>query len=156
MVRNASNEQQLREAIRAIPGAEELASRPLGADVQTIKISLLDRLRQSTNSLQNQLKDTQRLSLQQSIKPLIRDGFIALGYAIGFAGMGYSNTGQPTPLRLLLKARSPQLPKGQEDSTDTTVNTSRRRRAPRWMPPWLRFKPGKSLTRWLKRIGLRL
>jgi len=156
LVQSASNEQQLRDAIRTIPGAEELANRPLGADVQTIKTSLLDRLRESTNRLQNQLKAARSKAIQDTIPLLIRDAVIALGFAIGFAGMGYSKTGQPTLLRRLVKARNPQLSKGQEESTVATVNTPRRRRAPRWMPPWLRFRPGKFLARWLKKIGLRL
>ena len=104
LVKNAGNEQQLRDAIRAIPGAEEVAMRPLGADVQTIKKALLDKLRESTNNLQNQLDDSQIKILANTITPLIRDAVIALGYAIGFAGMGYNQLGKPTPLRLLLKA----------------------------------------------------
>jgi hypothetical protein len=104
LVKNAGNEQELRNAIRAIPGAEEVALRPLGADVQTIKKALLDRLRESTNNLKKQLNEAQGKILANSIIPLLRDATIALGYAIGFAGMGYSQFGNPTPLRLLMKA----------------------------------------------------
>jgi hypothetical protein len=103
LVKNADDEQQLRDAIRAIPGAEEVALRPLGADVQTIKKALLDRLRESTNNLRSQLNDTQSKILANTTIPLIRDAAIALGYAMGFAGMGYSQPGKLTPLRLLLK-----------------------------------------------------
>ena len=112
-VQNAANEQQLREAIRAIPGGEQLANRPLGADVQTIKTGLLARLRPSVKRLENQLKENQNKALQNTIGPLIRDGVIALAYAIGFASMGYSKTSQPTPLRRLLKTHSPRLLKEQ-------------------------------------------
>lgn len=112
-VQKASNEQQLREAIRAIPGGEQLADRPLGADVQTIKTGLLTRLRPSVKRLENQLKDNQSKAYQNSIGPLVRDGFVSLAYAFGFAGMGYSKSGQPTPLRRLLKTHSPRLLKEQ-------------------------------------------
>jgi hypothetical protein len=44
---------------------------------------------------------------------LIRDGVISLAYAIGFAGMGYSKSGSPTPLRRILKTHSPRLLKEQ-------------------------------------------
>ena len=138
LVQNSSNEKQLRAAIGSIPGAEELAARPLGADVQTIKIAILDRLRESTNRLQNELKDRYRIGLQQSIKPLIRDGIIALGYAIGFAGMGYNKIDQPTPLRRMLRARNPQLLKEQGGRTDSTVTMPRPRRVPSWLKPWLK------------------
>jgi hypothetical protein len=123
LVKSASNEQQLRDAIRLLPGGEELAFRPLGGDVQTIKNVLLERLSASTNLLQNQLKETQRTSFDQAIKPLIRDAVIALAYAIGFASMGYNRFGQPTPLRRLLKSRSPQLFKDQGDSAESSFNT---------------------------------
>ncbi len=113
-VQKASNEQQLRDAIRAIPGGEQLANRPLGADVQTIKTGLLARLRPSVKRLENQLKENQNKALQSTIGPLIRDGFVALAYAIGFAGMGYAKTGSPTPLRRLLKTHNPMLLKEQK------------------------------------------
>ncbi|MFN9623178.1 MAG: hypothetical protein ACK587_10165 [Cyanobacteriota bacterium] len=115
LLQRATDEQQLREAIRAIPGGEQLANRPLGADVQTIKTGLLARLRPSVKRLENQLKENQSNALQNTIAPLIRDGFICLAYAIGFAGMGYSKTGMPTPLRRLLKTHNPSLLK--EDRT---------------------------------------
>jgi len=112
-VQKATNEAELREAIRAIPGGEQLANRPLGADVQTIKTGLLARLRPSVKRLENQLKDSQNEALQNTIGPLIRDGIIALAYAIGFAGMGYSKSGQPTPIRRLIKSHNPRLLKEQ-------------------------------------------
>jgi hypothetical protein len=112
-IQKASTEQELREAIRSIPGGEQLANRPLGADVQTIKTGLLTRLRPSIKRLENQLKDSQNQALQNTIGPLIRDGIISLAYAIGFAGMGYNKTGQPTPLRRLLKTHNPRLLKEQ-------------------------------------------
>ena len=112
-VQAAGNEQQLREAIRSIPGGEQLANRPLGADVQTIKTGLLARLRPSVKRLENQLKDSQNQAFQNTIGPLIRDGFISLAYAVGFASMGYNKYGKPTPLRRLLKSHSPRLLKEQ-------------------------------------------
>ncbi len=113
LVQNAANEQQLREAIRAIPGGEQLANRPLGADVQTIKTGLLARLRPSVKRLENQLNENQNKALQNTIGPLIRDGVIAVAYAIGFASMGYGKSGYPTPLRRILKTHNPRLLKEQ-------------------------------------------
>ncbi|MFN9646506.1 MAG: hypothetical protein ACK6BG_15615 [Cyanobacteriota bacterium] len=112
-VQKAANEQQLRDAIRSIPGGEQLANRPLGADVQTIKTGLLARLRPSVKRLENQLKENQSKALQNTIGPLIRDAFICLAYAIGFAAMGFAKSGQPTPLRRLLKSHSASLLKEQ-------------------------------------------
>jgi hypothetical protein len=112
-LQKAEDEAQLREAIRAIPGGEQLANRPLGADVQTIKRGLLDRLKPSMKRLENQLKDSQSQAMQATIAPLIRDGITSLAYAIGFASMGYAKSGYPTPLRRLLKTHSPRLLKEQ-------------------------------------------
>lgn len=112
LVQNASNEQELRSAIRAIPGGEELAIRPLGAEVQKVRTALLERLRESTNRLQNQLNDTQNKVLQSAITPLIRDGVIAFAYAIGFASMGYSHSGEFTPLTRLFKGLKLKTLKG--------------------------------------------
>jgi hypothetical protein len=113
LIQKATSESELREAIRAIPGGEQLANRPLGADVQTIKTGLLTRLRPSVKRLENQLKQSQNDALQNTIGPLIRDGIISLAYAIGFAGLGYSKSGQPTPLRRLIKSHNPRLLKEQ-------------------------------------------
>lgn len=124
LVQNASNEQQLREAIRSIPGGEQLANRPLGADVQTIKTGLLARLRPSVKRLENQLKENQSKALQNTIGPLVRDGFISLAYAVGFASMGYSKSGQPTPLRRLLKSHSPRLLKEQRGASSSAASSS--------------------------------
>lgn len=156
LVKNASNEQQLRDAIRVLPGGEALAFRPLGGDIQTIKNVLLERLSASTNLLQNQLKEAHRTSLNQAIKPLIRDGVIALAYAIGFAGMGYSRIDQPTPLRRLLKSRSPQLLKDQGQSVESILNTPRPRKPPRWLQAWRRYSLVQNFSRLLQRKGRRL
>jgi hypothetical protein len=114
LVQKASNEQQLREAIRAIPGAEELAYRPLGADVPTVKKALLDRLSESTNRLQEQLNDSRSKTLQNLIGPLFRDAIICLAYAIGFAGMGYGRNGNSSLLRRLLNVNKPSISKGRQ------------------------------------------
>lgn len=108
-LQSAKTELELRRAILAIPGAEQLARRPLGADVPTVRNFLLERIRSTTNRLENQLKDNQSKSLETIIIPLFRDGFICLAYALGFAGIGYNNQGKSTPLRRLLKPRNPQL-----------------------------------------------
>ena len=122
LVQNAANEQQLRDAIRSIPGGEQLATRPLGADVQTIKTGLLQRLRPSVKRLENQLKENQNKALQSTIGPLFRDGVISLAYAIGFAGMGYSKSGQASPLRRLLKTHNPRLLKENRSSESTMTS----------------------------------
>jgi hypothetical protein len=114
LVENASNEPQLRDAIRAIPGADGVADRPLGADIKTIKSALLNKLRESTNSLQTQLNDSKTKAIQNIIPPLIRDGIISLAYAIGFAGMGYGRNGNSSLLRRLLKANKPSISKGRQ------------------------------------------
>ena len=108
-LQNAKTEQELREAIRAIPGGEQLANRPLGADVQTVKTFLLERIRPTVKRLENQLKENQSKALQNLVIPLLRDGVISLAYALGFAGMGYNKLGRPTPLRRLFKASNPEL-----------------------------------------------
>jgi len=114
LVREASNEQQLREPIRAIPGAEELAYRPLGADVPSVKKALLDRLSESTNRLQEQLNESKSKTLQNLMGPLLRDAIISLAYAIGFAGMGYGRNGNLSLLRRLLNANKPSISKGRQ------------------------------------------
>jgi hypothetical protein len=100
---------QLRDAIRAIPGGEQVANRPLGADVETIKTALLKRIQPSVNQAENQLQESKNQALQNIIVPLFRDALTCLAYVIGFAGMGHNPVGKPTPLRRLLKARNPEL-----------------------------------------------
>jgi hypothetical protein len=112
LVKNASNEPQLRDAIRAIPGADGVADQPLGADVKTIKSALLNKLRESTNRLQTQLDDSKTKAIESIIPPLIRDAIISLAYAIGFAGMGYVQYGNSSLLRRLLNTNKRRLSKG--------------------------------------------
>jgi hypothetical protein len=114
LVQNASNESQLRNAIRAIPGADGVADQPLGADVKTIKSALLDKLRESTNGLQNQLDNSKTKAIESIIPPLIRDAIISLAYAIGFAGMGYGQNGNSSLLRRLLNTNKRRLSKGRQ------------------------------------------
>jgi len=130
LVQNARNEPQLRDAIRAIPGADRLADRPLGADIKTIKSALLNKLQEATNSLQTQLNDSKTKAIQNIIPPLIRDAIVSLAYAIGFAGMGYGQNGSSSPLRRLLNANKRSLSKGRQ--------------------LWSQSSPGKSGSRWLK------
>lgn len=139
LVQKASNEPQLREAIRAIPGAEELANRPLGADVNTVKKAFLDRLRQSKNSLQNQLNEAASKDRQSLILPLIRDAAIALSYAIGFASMGYSKLGKPTPLRRIFKPHNLQLINEQGGSYGSSIPAPRPRLSIGWLKRWIDF-----------------
>ena len=114
LVQNASNEPQLRAAIRAIPGADGVADQPLGADVKTIKLALLNKLRESTNRLQTQLDDSKTKAIENIIPPLIRDAIISLAYAIGFAGMGYGQNGNSSLLRRLLNTNKRRLSKGRQ------------------------------------------
>ncbi len=139
LVQKASNEPQLREAIRAIPGAEELANRPLGADVNTIKTALLDRLIQSKNSLQNQLNEEAGKARQNLILPLIRDAAIALSYAIGFASMGYNKLGKPTPLRRFFKPHNLQLIKESGGSYGSSIPPPPPRLYIGWLKRWISF-----------------
>ncbi|MEB3324566.1 MAG: hypothetical protein VKM17_04445 [Cyanobacteriota bacterium] len=108
-LQKATTENQLRDAIRAIPGGEQLADRPLGADVQTIKTALLRRIQPSVKRAENQLQEIKSQALQNLYVPLFRDALTNLAYAIGFGGMGYNAIGKPTPLRRLLKPRNPEL-----------------------------------------------
>jgi hypothetical protein len=114
LVQQASSESQLRDAIRAIPGADGVADQPLGADVKTIKSALLNKLRESTNRLQTQLDDSKTKAIENTIPPLIRDAIISLAYAIGFAGMGYGQNGNSSLLRRLLNTNKRRLAKGRQ------------------------------------------
>ncbi|MFN9058358.1 MAG: HpsJ family protein [Cyanobacteriota bacterium] len=123
-IQQATTEQQLRQAIREIPGGEQIANRPLGADLQTIKTGLLGRLRPTVKRLENQLKDNQNQALQNTVGPLVRDGLISLAYALGFAGIGGSSQAKPTLLRRLLKPRNPSLRKLQVSNRPGLANGS--------------------------------
>jgi hypothetical protein len=114
LVQNASNEPQLRDAIRAIPGADGVADQPLGADVKTIKSALLNKLRESTAKLQTQLDDSKTKAIENIIPPFIRDAIISMAYAIGFAGMGYGQNGNSSLLRRLLNTNKRRLSKGRQ------------------------------------------
>lgn len=110
-IQNAKTEQQLRKAILAIPGGEQLANRPLGADLQTVKTALLGRIRPTVKRIENQLNESRSKAIENTFLPLARDGLVCLGYAIGFAGMGHNKPGKPNLLRRILKTRSPELQK---------------------------------------------
>jgi hypothetical protein len=110
-IQKAKTETELRKAIIAIPGGEQLARRPLGGEVPTVRNFLLERIRSTVSRLENELKENQDKALQRIILPLSRDGLISLAYAIGFAGMGYNKFGQPTPLRRLVRSRNNELQK---------------------------------------------
>ena len=110
-IQKAQTETELRRAIIAIPGGEQLASRPLGGNVPTVRDFLLKRIESTVNRLENQLKENQDQALQRIILPLSRDGLISLAYAIGFAGMGFNKFGQPTPLRRLVRSRNTEFQK---------------------------------------------
>jgi hypothetical protein len=131
-VEKASTENQLRDAIRAIPGGEELALRPLGAEVETIKPALMERLRETTNRLQTQLSEAQSKAMYSAIPALIRDAVVALGYAIGFGSMGYSQPGQPSPIIRLFKGANSQ-PRKEQGSTSKPAYNRRAKRSPRWL-----------------------
>lgn len=108
-LKKATTEQELRDAIRAIPGGEQVANRPLGANVQIIKSALLKRIQPSVKQAENQLQESKSQAFQNIIVPLFRDALTCLAYAIGFGGMGYNPPGKPTPLRRLLRTRNPEL-----------------------------------------------
>jgi hypothetical protein len=110
-IQKAQTEAELRRAITTIPGGEQLASRPLGGDVPTVRDFLLKRIRSTVNRLENQLKENQDQAIQRILLPLSRDGLISLAYAIGFAGMGFNKFGRPTPLRRLVRTRNTELHK---------------------------------------------
>ena len=131
-VEKASTEDQLRDAIRTIPGGEELALRPLGAEVETIKPALLERLRETTNRLQTQLSEAQSKAMYSAIPAFIRDAIVALGYAIGFGSMGYSQPGQPSPIARLFKGANSQ-PRKEQGSTSKPAFDRRTKRTPRWL-----------------------
>jgi hypothetical protein len=130
LVQNARNEPQLRDAIRAIPGADRVAERPMGADIKTIKSALLNKLQEATNTLQTQLNDSKTKAIQNIIPQLIRDAIVSLAYAIGFAGMGYGQKGSSSFLRRLLNANKRSLSKGRQ--------------------LWSQNNPGNSGSRWLQ------
>jgi hypothetical protein len=94
-----------------MPGGEQLARRPLGGEVPTVRNFLLERIQSTVNRLENELKENKDKALQRIILPLSRDGLISLAYAIGFAGMGYNRFGQPTPLRRLVRSRNTEFQK---------------------------------------------
>lgn len=108
-IQKATNEVELRNAIRQLPGGEQLANRPFGADLQTIKTGLIARLGPTAKRLENQIKDRQNKVLQTLIIPLIRDGLICLAYALGYSSMGFRASGKATPLRSLLKPHNLDL-----------------------------------------------
>ncbi|MEB3303990.1 MAG: hypothetical protein VKK99_05285 [Cyanobacteriota bacterium] len=108
-LQNATTELELRRALLAIPGGEQLARRPLGADVPTVKNFLLERIKATISRLENDLKESKSNALQRIILPLFRDGFLSLAYSLGFAAIGYNKPGQSTPLRRLLRPRSVEL-----------------------------------------------
>jgi hypothetical protein len=105
-IQQANTEEQLRAAIRMLPNGEELASRPLGAEVPILKANMLARLRPAAKRMENELKSAQNAAFNNTVYPLVKDAVICFAHALGFAAMGFSGLGRPTPLRRLIRPHS--------------------------------------------------
>jgi hypothetical protein len=70
--------------------------------------------------------------MYSAIPALIRDAVVALGYAIGFGSMGYSQPGQPSPIARLFKGANSQ-PRKEQGSTSKPAFDLRTKRTPRWL-----------------------
>jgi hypothetical protein len=70
--------------------------------------------------------------MYSAIPALIRDAVVALGYAIGFGSMGYSQPGQPSPIIRLFKGANSQ-PRKEQGSTSKPAYNRRAKRSPKWL-----------------------
>ena len=103
-IRSANNEEDLKNALRKLPGAPNNLNRPLGAPLPQVKAALISRLDPAVKRLQNQVDEAKKSRLQKALGIWIRDAGMAAGYAIGFAGLG-SFKEQRSLLRTVLPSR---------------------------------------------------
>ena len=103
-IRSANNEEDLKNALRKLPGAPNNLDRPLGAPLPQVKTALISRLDPAVNRLQNQVEEAKKNRLQKALGVWIRDAGMAAGYAIGFSGLG-SFKEQRSLLRTVLPNR---------------------------------------------------
>jgi hypothetical protein len=103
-IRSANNEEDLKNALRKLPGAPNNLDRPLGAPLPQVKAALISRLDPAVKRLQNQVDEAKKSRLQKALGIWIRDAGMAAGYAIGFAGLG-SFKEQRSLLRTVLPSR---------------------------------------------------
>jgi hypothetical protein len=103
-IRSANNEEDLKNALRKLPGAPNNLDRPLGAPLPQVKTALISRLDPAVNRLQNQVEEAKKNRLQKALGIWIRDAGMAAGYAIGFSGLG-SFKEQRSLLRTVLPNR---------------------------------------------------
>ncbi len=103
-IRSANNEEDLKNALRKLPGAPNNLDRPLGAPLPQVKAALISRLDPAVKRLQNQVDEAKKSRLQKALAIWIRDAGMAAGYAIGFSGLG-SFKEQRSLLRTVLPSR---------------------------------------------------
>ena len=103
-IRSANNEEDLKNALRKLPGAPNNLDRPLGAPLPQVKAALISRLDPAVKRLQNQVDEAKKSRLQKALGIWIRDAGMAAGYAIGFSGLG-SFKEQGSLLRTVLPKR---------------------------------------------------
>jgi hypothetical protein len=103
-IRSANNEDDLKNALRKLPGAPNNLDRPLGAPLPQVKAALISRLDPAVKRLQNQVEEAKKNRLQKALGVWIRDAGMAAGYAIGFSGLGSFNE-QRSLLRTVLPNR---------------------------------------------------
>ena len=87
-IRSATNEADLKNALRQLPGAPTNLDRPLAAPLPQVKEALISRLDPAVKRLQTQVEEAKQNRLQQALGIWIRDAGMAAGYAIGFSGLG--------------------------------------------------------------------
>ncbi len=104
LIRSANNEEDLKNALRKLPGAPNNLNRPLGAPLPQVKAALISRLDPAVKRLQNQVDEAKKNRLEKAIGIWIRDAGMAAGYAIGFSGLG-SFKEQGSLLRTVLPSR---------------------------------------------------
>jgi hypothetical protein len=104
LIRSANNEEDLKNALRKLPGAPNNLNRPLGAPLPQVKAALISRLDPAVKRLQNQVDEAKKNRLEKAIGIWIRDAGMAAGYAIGFSGLG-SFKEQGSLLRTVLPNR---------------------------------------------------
>ena len=103
-IRSANNEEDLKNALRKLPGAPNNLNRPLGAPLPQVKAALISRLDPAVKRLQNQVDEAKKNRMEKAIGIWIRDAGMAAGYAIGFSGLG-SFKEQGSLLRTVLPNR---------------------------------------------------
>ena len=130
LIRSASTNEDLTQAITSIPGISPDLRIPARQPFDTLKASLINQFKPQVAARERQVRVLQQQRWQQGIINWIKDGIVSFFAGIGFAAVGRTGPDRPALLEVLLDRRlrhqrrldpyAEELMALADDSADTT------------------------------------